>query len=117
MPAATTAPISRLHVLDGLIEDACDEVDARSEVLAETVTQHRSETALYGDSWPGAQPQIARMHRALSLAEARLHGLQATRDRLFPVQGPEVPPATHCDVCGALLVRPGAKACDACEPF
>ncbi len=33
-------------------------VDAVSEYYGETLTQHLSETHLYGDSWPGAQIQL-----------------------------------------------------------
>jgi len=33
------------------------------EILGETECQHRSETSLYGDSWPGAQLTLHKMYK------------------------------------------------------
>lgn len=39
-------------------EMLCESLEAAEESLGELVCQHRSEVALYGDSWPGALLQI-----------------------------------------------------------
>lgn len=54
------------------------------ESYSETVAQHRSETALYGDSWPGAQLEIASIKRTLEADEAEYTQLNAE----YPVYGP-----------------------------
>lgn len=38
--------------------ELADELDQANEILGELICQHRSECALYGDSWPGAQIDI-----------------------------------------------------------
>jgi len=61
------------------------------ESYGETVAQHRSESAAYGDSWPGAQVEIANMRQAIERSEARLdhlasvHGLLAWHGPVAPV--------------------------------
>lgn len=44
--------------------------------LSETEAEHRNETALFGDSWPGAQLDIARSREALTASERRIHELE-----------------------------------------
>ncbi len=57
--------------LDELLED----LYMGSETLGEIECQHASETALYGDSWPGAQIQIQESRDSL----ARLRDIIARR--------------------------------------
>jgi len=49
----------------------CDDLDACREAYSENYAQHRSETALYGDSWPGAQIQLREVSNTISELEAR----------------------------------------------
>lgn len=42
-------------------EDLCKQLDEAEQQLGEIRAEHLSETAAFGDSWPGAQIQIARM--------------------------------------------------------
>jgi hypothetical protein len=51
-------------------EELSDFIADTIEVLGETETQHRSECALYGDSWPGAQIQIQNIRDSLARQEA-----------------------------------------------
>lgn len=46
--------------------ELCDIYWERYERLGETITQHESETILYGDSWPGAQIQIREQREMLA---------------------------------------------------
>lgn len=50
----------------------CQQVEWGEECLSETLAQHRSECALYGDSWPGAMTQIDECRKALREAKAAL---------------------------------------------
>lgn len=52
-------------------------IDAIGEHLGETICQHRSETAMFGDSWPGAQIEISRMHERLRELEQELNDVRS----------------------------------------
>ena len=54
-----------------------EEYDQTLEQLGETIAEHKSETALYGDSWPGAQLDIGRLQRAVSNLEGLLAAAKA----------------------------------------
>jgi len=47
-------------------------IRAVGEQLGDTIAEHRSETAAFGDSWPGAQIQISNMWAHLHALEAEL---------------------------------------------
>lgn len=64
------------------IVELIEQIEHAQEALGETVSQHRAETAMYGDSWPGAQLQIADMRRDLSALLAQMP----------PDQTPALPP-------------------------
>lgn len=49
------------------VNDLHDTVEALSENLGEVESQHQSETACYGDSWPGAQIEISNMGQCLGV--------------------------------------------------
>ena len=51
-------------------EDIAEGLDAIGQGYGDTLTQHRSETALYGDSWPGAQIELAELKKELDRWEA-----------------------------------------------
>ena len=51
--------------------ELCDDLDGCREALGEIEAQHRSETAAFGDSWPGAQIQIRDGRAHLAELEAR----------------------------------------------
>lgn len=58
-------------------EEILEGIEAVDEQLGEIECQHRSECALFGDSWPGAQLQIAeiRSHLGELRTEAEARGL------------------------------------------
>ena len=47
-------------------------MDFLVQQLGETQAQHNSETSLYGDSWPGAQLQIADMREQISMLDGTM---------------------------------------------
>ena len=47
-------------------------IDAMHDCLADTEAQHRSESAQFGDSWPGAQTEIAEARTAIELTQIEL---------------------------------------------
>ena len=74
--------------LDAAIADQFEIVADAREVWLDLLAQHRSETAAYGDSWPGACHDIARAQAARQHAEHRLWDLLTERDTRFPFHGP-----------------------------
>ncbi len=66
------------------------------ESYGETVAQHRGETAQFGDSWPGAQVEIANMRQAIERSERRLDHLASVHG-LLAVHGPALPPVYDAD--------------------
>lgn len=51
-------------------EELSEAIYALGESYYESLAQHRSEMAAYGDSWPGAQVQLNRARRQLVALEA-----------------------------------------------
>ena len=78
--------------------------EALDEQLCDTVAQHKAETALAGDSWPGAQLEITAMEQHVAAVEVLIeaeacrlhlvvspahHGFYATDDNSY--DGPPAP--------------------------
>ena len=80
--------------LDELLEDYYQGY----EILGETETQHQSECALAGDSWPGALVEIENMREGL----AKLRVLIARR---FPGEEP-APLGASRNYCYGAFARP-----------
>ena len=55
-----------MNIVENSLRDIEEEIEMLTEILGETETQHLSECALYGDSWPGAQIQIENMKERLA---------------------------------------------------
>lgn len=81
-----------LITLNIAIDEAGEDLYYAEEAYGETQAQHLSETSLYGDSWPGARQDLARMKAGIARLEARWASLVADRDARFPVAGPPAPP-------------------------
>lgn len=77
--------------------------DALEEQLGDMICQHKSETAHYGDSWPGAQVEIVAMQQHVATVakaieaegdslnfkvEPAHHGFYATDDDTYDGTGP-----------------------------
>lgn len=54
------------------IEELYEDLRIAEEVYDECYTQHRSECALYGDSWPGAQIQLENMRQGIVKLQQRI---------------------------------------------
>ena len=63
-------------------DELCEAHDQLSQQLGEIIAEHRSETAMFGDSWPGAQIQIADMQRVVRELEARIEAHNLKRGPL-----------------------------------
>lgn len=87
-PAAQDAYAEARRLSD---DDLAEGIEALGTYYSETLAQHRNETALYGDSWPGAQVQLRQALTHLDAYEAEYARRLAAR----PVYGPPVPPALH----------------------
>jgi hypothetical protein len=79
----TVTVISEIELIDQLSEALGFAYEQQGEIEA----QHRSETAQFGDSWPGAQLQIASGRRTLRRMEAQLEDLLLR----YPICGPTLP--------------------------
>lgn len=55
-------------------DELCEALGYFHEQYGETYAEHRNETAMFGDSWPGAQLQLAEMSAAIRRAEAVVAG-------------------------------------------
>jgi hypothetical protein len=89
-----------LQELLDLIDDLSYDLSEAWSQLGEIEAEHRNETALFGDSWPGAQIEIGRSRKAMLKSEDVLDGLCVRLDAEFPVAGPqvtEVPAALYHD--------------------
>jgi hypothetical protein len=75
VPAPAPAPV--VDVAKRLAE-VREALEGARECHGDTVAQHRSETAAFGDSWPGAQSQIAGQAKAIDALECELENLLAT---------------------------------------
>jgi hypothetical protein len=65
------------------LEDAAEAYWGLCEQLGETIAQHKGETALFGDSWPGAMRDIADLNEVIRKIEALLDA--------WPEYGPPIP--------------------------
>lgn len=54
------------------VEELMDDLQCAEEYYGEILTQHQSECALYGDSWPGAQIQIDKAFQSMKRIKAEL---------------------------------------------
>ena len=66
------------------LEQLWEDYDALSQQAGELEAEHRSETAAFGDSWPGAQIQVRRAKDAAAEAMRRI--------KAHPDYVPYVPP-------------------------
>ena len=57
---------------DRTFEELCFDFNEGEEILGETEAQHGFETALYGDSWPGAQLDIRRIRGVQAALKAEI---------------------------------------------
>jgi hypothetical protein len=78
-------PANRLQ-FEILSDTLADAYEAYCELLAE----HRSETALFGDSWPGARVQLDGMRQNIAAMEAEQLQL-ASLLGMLEEHGPDVP--------------------------
>jgi hypothetical protein len=62
--------VTNYRVTNYTDEELSEAIYALSESYYESLAQHRSEMAAYGDSWPGAQVQLNRARRQLVALEA-----------------------------------------------
>lgn len=62
----------------------CDGLDGVRECYGDSYAEHRGETALYGDSWPGAQLQLQAMHDTMAEIEAEIEALFEDWPQLDP---------------------------------
>ena len=67
---------------DLTFDELCEAHDDICQRLGETIAQHRSETAMFGDSWPGAQIQIAEMQEHERELRARIEAHELKRGSL-----------------------------------
>lgn len=79
---ATWCPANRRHdtfpaappLASGTYADLAECVDFVAESYGDMRAEHRGEVARFGDSWPGAQLQLASMRRDLEALELELAG-------------------------------------------
>lgn len=75
------------------MDDLGEAIDGTIECYGDTYAEHRGETARFGDSWPGAQIQLANMNNGITSMEAEYAAMQAVLDHVHPIVGPPAPPA------------------------
>ena len=70
------------RTLDELLERR----DALNEQLGDMETQHKAETAHYGDSWPGAQVEIEAMRQHVAALDREIEAADVSRRGSSPCQ-------------------------------
>ena len=82
-----------LDELNAAIDTQLELVDDIKGPYLDLCAQHHSEVSAYGDSWPGAQLQIAAAAAALTAAQHALWDLIDERNTRYPFHGPIYIPA------------------------
>jgi hypothetical protein len=108
--AAPVDVVARIAELEEAIEGA-------EECHADTVAQHRSESAMFGDSWPGARLQIEEARNAIEAMKAELRTLFETPEGVaLTAQRAAARAAEAAAINAEMLAKYGQDYLDNC-PF
>lgn len=66
-------------------DDMVEGLDGLQQQYGEMYAEHRSETAMFGDSWPGAQPQLRAMRQTITRLEKQVKGHHEHKPYIPPV--------------------------------
>ena len=65
--------------------DYLEAIDGGEECYWDTMAEHKGEVARFGDSWPGAQVQLAQMLRGIEASKTCLAMVRRELDERFPM--------------------------------
>lgn len=80
----TRVPAATLAEANVELEKWCEYKSGAHEAYGETYAQYRGEIAHYGDAWPGAALDVARMSEAIGEIEAEIEALFEDWPQLDP---------------------------------